>query len=44
MIRKGEKRNAYRVLIGKAGDCLEYLGIAGRIILKLILKEEHGIM
>ena len=44
----GDRRNAYRILVGKPGerDHLEYLGVDGRIILKWIFKQwdaGHGL-
>jgi hypothetical protein len=41
--QKGEKRNAYGVLVGKPveRDGLEDLGIDGRIMLNLILKRDR---
>jgi hypothetical protein len=42
--RMGEKKNALEVLAGnlKGRGRLEYLGVDGRIILKLILKNRMG--
>jgi len=35
-----EMRNAYKILVEKlkGGDCLKYVGIDGRVIIKRILK------
>ena len=44
MARMGDRRGAYRVLVGELrySDHLEDQGLDGRVILKLILKQWDG--